>query len=126
MKNLKLLFAFMLLFFVFTTINAQDFQVPKNYTLKVADDYKKLEKDVVDCVNWLENTPINKDENKRTDANAFFMQWITGSPDVSVAISSYVLDLTENFMDNPERLLVNRKKSNAINYFYGSMDKICY
>ncbi|GFZ93403.1 hypothetical protein GCM10011531_26800 [Aquaticitalea lipolytica] len=102
MKNLKLLFAFMLLFFVFTTINAQDFQVPKNYTLKVADDYKKLEKDVVDCVNWLENTPINKDENKRTDANAFFMQWITGSPDVSVAISSYVLDLTEK---NPTLLI---------------------
>jgi len=72
-------------------LNAQEFVVPKNYTLNTAADYAKYEKDIIVCANWMENTPLNIEQQKRIDANTFLMKWITGSPTVSIGLNADVL-----------------------------------
>ncbi|MEZ4857121.1 MAG: hypothetical protein R2812_11675 [Gelidibacter sp.] len=99
MKNLALVLAL-----TFSTlVISQNFEVPKNYTFKVEKDYAKYEKDIIKCINWLENTPINQDTEKRKEANAFLMQWLTGAPNVSINLAPYVVDLTEK---NPDLMML--------------------
>lgn len=74
-----------------TVINAQNFEVPKNYVLNVAADYAKYEKDIIACANWMENTPLNVDQQKRIEANTFLMKWLTGSPTVSINLNADIV-----------------------------------
>lgn len=88
----------------FCTLNAQDFVVPANYILKVDSDYKKYEKDIIACANWLENTPLNVDEQKRIEANKFLMQWLTGSPTVTINLDAgIIVNCTDK---NPDFLIL--------------------
>ena len=82
---------------------AQNFEVPKNYELKKAEDYAKYEKEIIDCVNWLENTPIDEERAKREEANVFLMVWMTGSPNVSIEINASILGSIDK---NKELLLI--------------------
>ena len=59
---------------------SQEFEVPKNYRLKTKEDYPRYNKDIVKCVNWLENTPITQQSEKREEALKFLEKWILGSP----------------------------------------------
>lgn len=76
--------------------NAQDFKVPENYKLEKADDYAKYEKDVLDCIDWIINTPINEEPGTRKKANAFIMAWISGSPDVTIELNADILTFIES------------------------------
>lgn len=103
MKIVKTLTSVVLLF-LFTQLSfSQEFKVPTDIKLEQAEDYKNYESDILKCINWLENTPLNQDEQKRTNANAFLMLWITGAPNVSVTMQAFQIDLTEK---NPA-LLIN-------------------
>ncbi len=81
---------------------AQDFKVPKDVVLKEAADYKEYEEDVINCVDWLMKTPVNEQETKRREANAFLITWISGSPNVSVQLDEKVV----NFMKPNAELLI--------------------
>jgi hypothetical protein len=70
---------------------SQSFEVPKNYDLKVKEDYVKYEKDVIACANWMEITPLDQESQKWTDANIFILKWLTGSPTVNVNIDADLL-----------------------------------
>lgn len=85
-------------------LSAQTFEVPKDYQLITKEDYAPYEPDIVKCVDWLIATPIDKEREKRADASAFFLKWISGSPTVHVTIDSKIVD----FMDEktPELLLI--------------------
>ena len=84
-------------------IFCQDFKVPENYVFNTKDDYDKYEKDVINCVNWIENTPISQDAETRTRANAFIMKWVTGSPTVSLTLNDKIISkITAN---NPQLLI---------------------
>jgi hypothetical protein len=69
----------------------QTFEVPKNYELKIKDDYEKYENDIIACANWMENTPLDKESQKWVDANVFLLKWLTGSPTVNVNIRADLL-----------------------------------
>ena len=84
------------------TVKAQDFEIPKDITLEAPEDYKKYNQDVIDGITWLENTPLNEQESKRKNTSAFLMLWMTGTPTVSIEVSSYVVELTES---NPDLLI---------------------
>ena len=73
---------------------SQEFEMPKDLKLESAEDYKKHEPNVVKCINWLENTPINQNPDKRTDANAYLMLWATGTPSVTIEMQAFQMDLT--------------------------------
>lgn len=72
-------------------LNAQDFEVPKDYKLVEAEDYAPYEQDILDCVDWLMNTPLNKQTEKRINANKFLLQWLTGSPNVHIEIKPEIV-----------------------------------
>jgi len=77
------------------SLHAQEFNVPKNYTLKSPTDYAKYEADIIQCVNWLFNTPLNEQDQKRKEANQFFMLWLTGAPNVSIDIKQEIVTFME-------------------------------
>lgn len=85
------------------TLSAQDFNVPEAAVLKTADDYKTYEKDVIDGINWITNTPLDEQKDKRKEVNAFLMRWMTGTPTVSIEVSSYLVEISEK---NPELLIL--------------------
>jgi hypothetical protein len=81
---------------------AQDFEVPKNYKLETSKDYDTYEKDIVNCVNWLTNTAVNVQTDKRKEANAFLLKWLSGSSKVHIEIKQEIV----TFMDNGELLMI--------------------
>lgn len=81
---------------------AQNFEVPKNVKLENVKDYDKYEKDVVDCVTWLTSTPINEQAEKRKEANAFLLKWLSGSAKVHIELKQEIA----TFMDNGDLLMI--------------------
>lgn len=73
-----------------TTAFAQDYTPPKDPKLKKADDYAKYEEDVLKCIAFLEETPINEKVQQQKEADAFFFQWLSGAPNVSITLYEYV------------------------------------
>ncbi|MEZ4849835.1 MAG: hypothetical protein R3B93_14705 [Bacteroidia bacterium] len=100
MKNLFLLPT--LLFLVLNQVFSQNFEIPKDYSLETASDYEKYEKSIVAAVDWLTEAPVNSNESHRKEVNAFLMKWLTGSPSVSIALTTEIA----TFMDCGDCLLV--------------------
>ncbi len=99
---MKYLFTLSCIIIASTSTFAQEFTVPDIDDFKSEADYAKYEKEVIACANWLENTPLNQDRDKRAKANAFMIKWISGSPTVSIGIDEMVTKLA----DKNEQLLV--------------------
>ena len=91
------------LFFVGSLACAQDFEVPEDIHLKKAEDFKRYEEDIVACAHWLLETPINTQEQKRAKANAFMMQWLIGSPSVSIELNAGIMTFMES---SPELVII--------------------
>jgi hypothetical protein len=68
MHSFKTVLTATLILIIFSA-TAQEFEVPKDYSLKKKEDYTKYEKDIIACINWLEETPLNQQEQKRKAAN---------------------------------------------------------
>ena len=83
-------------------VQAQEFEVPENIHLKKAEDFKTYETDIVACAHWLLNTPINSQQQKRAQANAFMMQWLIGSPSVSIELREGIM----TFMESSPELVI--------------------
>ncbi|WP_299106193.1 hypothetical protein [uncultured Winogradskyella sp.] len=103
MKIKNILIAFVLTLFVAQTSWSQTFNIPDNVKLEVAEDYVKHEQRIVECINWLENTPMSEEADKRLMANAYLMKWATGTPTVTISMQSFQVDLTTK---NPELLMI--------------------
>jgi hypothetical protein len=87
MKKLQLILLISLLGISFKAA-AQDSPVPVGYSLKEKDDYAKYVPDVIKTIDWLQQTPWADVPDKRKEANAFVVAWITGSPTVNLSINS--------------------------------------
>jgi tetratricopeptide (TPR) repeat protein len=61
------------------------------YTLEKDEDYVKYEQDVIDGYDWLLNTPIGVDAEKRAELGTFLMRWMVGSPTVSLELSAEIV-----------------------------------
>lgn len=84
-------------------VYAQHFEVPADYKLIAKEDYAPYEQDVVNCVDWITNTPLNMEADKRKDANAFLLKWVSGSPTVHIEIKEEVVTFLGS---SPELLMV--------------------
>jgi hypothetical protein len=71
---------------------AQHYEPPANVKYNKPEDYKKYEKDVLRCIEFLETSPLT-DSLDRTRANGFLMNWLTGCPYITVSIEAYLLQL---------------------------------
>ncbi len=81
---------------------AQTNPVPKGYKLKKEEDYKKYEADVLKCIEWYDNTPLNKYPAIRKEVEAFLMAWHQGSPTVTIVFGEMAVKCVE---ENPTLLL---------------------
>lgn len=70
---------------------SQDFDVPEDITLNSEADYAKYDADVIKAYQWLMETPINEQPEKRKEVSAFFILWLTGAPSVSVEVNADIL-----------------------------------
>ena len=91
--------------FTIMTFNlvAQEFEVPKNYSFKQNDDYTKHEGEILKGIDWLLQTPINTQPEKRKEVNTFIMAWLEGSPTVSVEIKQEIVSFMK---PNPDLLMI--------------------
>ena len=76
-------------------------KVPENYNFEKAEDYALHEQDVIHAVNWLTDTPIDRDLEKRNEVNAFLMKWMMGSPTVEIEIREDIV----TFVSSPDLLM---------------------
>ena len=91
------------------------FEVPQNVELKSKGDYTKYEPQVIDAAKWLEQTGLDKEIDKRKEVTSFVLQWISGSPTISIAITEklakiygkngqllgiYLASYARNFLEN--------------------------
>jgi hypothetical protein len=67
------------------------------------EEFIASEKQVLASIDWLENTPINEEKDKRKEQNALLVMWITNSPTVTLTINAAVLDFTKK---NKELLII--------------------
>ncbi|MEM1359261.1 MAG: hypothetical protein AAGF89_13720 [Bacteroidota bacterium] len=87
------LFALLLLFS--TGLSAQEFSVPKNIKLETKEDYIAQQDQVVAAVNWLQNTPVSQQAAKRKAVNAYLLQWLTGTPTVTLSLDGSIATFME-------------------------------
>ncbi|MFN8256068.1 MAG: hypothetical protein U0W24_10295 [Bacteroidales bacterium] len=99
MKNLCFIALFCLFPFV---INAQEFEVPQNFKFDKLEDYAGYKSEILKCIDWLQTTPVNENAQKRKDANAFLLAWVSGSPDVRIEIKPEIVNFVES---SPELLM---------------------
>ena len=82
---------------------AQDCDVPKNYVLEKPEDFAYYESDILKCINWLLNAPMNDQTIKRKEVNAFVLKWISGSPNVTIEMSQKIVNFSK---ENSELLMI--------------------
>ena len=98
MKNINYIsFTFLLL--VSQMIFSQNFEIPKNVQLEKESDYEKYENDVLKAINWLEQTNIEEQLEKRNNTKKFLMKWIMGTPTFSIGLQSFQIDLTKKIQN---------------------------
>lgn len=98
---MKLILSTALVLSLALSLSAQEYEVPK-YNLKKAGDFAQYEKDVIGAVNWLMDTPVDAQPDKRKEVNKFLVEWISGSPNVSIEIKQEIV----TFMSPNADLLV--------------------
>jgi len=108
MKNRGLLFVVIVGALAVSQLTNQSFaQVrvdsPWVVQLKTKEDYKKYEPEVVEAAKWLEQTDLDKETDKRRQINTFVLQWLSGTPDVVIAIGE---DLQKLLDDNAPLLTI--------------------
>lgn len=59
--------------------------------------------DILDCITWLQKTPISEDRDIRYTANAFLLQWLSKSPEVHVELRADIVDMAEK---NPDLMAI--------------------
>jgi len=74
---------------------SQEFQVPKDLNFESPEDFKKIEPQVVNCIDWLALTPVNEQVEKRKEANAFLMKWASETRSLTIEIRPFQLELTQ-------------------------------
>lgn len=82
--------------------NIPVYDVPKEYSLVLPEDYTKYEPQLMQTIDWYLWRSISLDAEKRQDAIVFFIKWITGSPTVTVDIHPEIISLIKN---TPELLI---------------------
>jgi hypothetical protein len=78
---------------------SQVFMVPEGYAFKSQEDFTRYEPDILRAVDFLESASMDKDAEKRKEANAFLLQWLTGTAHVTVKVQPYVMGLVQENKD---------------------------
>jgi phosphoketolase len=75
-----------------TTLSAQEFTVPKDLQLETAEDYLAQNDNIIAAVIWLRDTHLNKEQQKRKRVNTSLLQWLTGTPTMTLTLGPGLAD----------------------------------
>jgi hypothetical protein len=64
-------------------------------------EYERDRELIIKCLRWLCTAPMGQDVIYRSEANAFVLRWLAGSPSVIIEIDETIFDFTE---ENDEML----------------------
>lgn len=95
-----------LVFITFTAISMSSqtkFDLPENIVLKTESDYAKYENDIISAAQWLEENDLDKDIEKRKRVDVFIIQWVSGTPNVTVEMNESLIKLYD---ENSELLVL--------------------
>jgi len=81
---------------------AQGDIVPKDYKFVAAVDYAPYEPQVMKAIDWLQANPPEVTA-ERAAVSKFFLDWISGSPEVMINIWEEIVNFTE---PNPSLLVI--------------------
>ncbi len=84
--------------------NGQTFTVP-NYKFEKDSDYKKYEEYVLPCIDYLKNTPLEEEPQKRKEATAFLLAWMTGTPTTVIEMGTPLMEGAD-INKNPEMMIM--------------------
>lgn len=62
---------------------------------KKAEEYQPTEQNAIATINWLENTPIGTETDKRKEQSKLLIEWLMGSPTVTIQLDAYIMDYCE-------------------------------
>lgn len=77
-------------------LSAQTFVVPEDYVLNSPQDFRQYEQQIDQCIDYLYQTPLNKQIANRQNASDFFIKWIYGTPDISVVVYKKIIPFIDN------------------------------
>jgi len=67
------------------------------------EEFIKSEPAIISVADWLENTPLNLETDKRKYLNTLLLTWLTNSPTITIEIDSKITPLSKK---NPDLLPV--------------------
>lgn len=73
------------------------YTVPAEYSFDTPEDYLKYEPLVIEDINWYLWSSLAFDQDKRQNASAFFIQWLTGTPNVTVGIDDKIVPFISTY-----------------------------
>jgi tetratricopeptide (TPR) repeat protein len=76
---------------------------PATYTMEEKEDYVRYEKEIVETIDWLIETPTNEDIDIRAKKNALALKWISGCPYIAVELNE---DVVPYIGECPECMMV--------------------
>lgn len=100
----KNIFLILVIFLQFNLVNAQKaFEVPQ-YTKAISkQDSVKIENDLLVVSNWLIESDLDKEPEKRKKANAFVLQWYIDNITLNITLVEKLAEINEG---NADLLLV--------------------
>ncbi|HTB27094.1 MAG TPA: hypothetical protein VK711_17105, partial [Puia sp.] len=102
MKLYKVFFLVLFLSLFVTTSFSQDNTLLDSIPT-TKEGFIKSETAVINTINWLENTPLNQETDKRKQLSAKFLAWLTNSPTVTVDVDARTAPFTKR---NPDLLFI--------------------
>lgn len=87
------------LFAVLTfNLSAQDSKLLSKVP-ETKEEFIASEPQVIASIDWIENTPMDQDEEMRKFQYSMLLQWMTNSPTVTLELSGYLSDYTKKNTD---------------------------
>ena len=71
--------------------NEEEEKEEEGIRLETPEDYAKLEPIVIKAFDWLMANPADQEVEQRKAFGAFLIQWLTGAPNVSIALSEKII-----------------------------------
>ena len=84
----------------------QEVLIPYDYTKTSPQELHIYEQNVLDCVEWLVNTPVDEQPADRQAVRKFVLEWIEATPSVAVYLDPQLMDFTKDSQYMEEILTV--------------------
>jgi hypothetical protein len=68
---------------------SQDFKLPSKTTFDSQQDYDNAEPTIINCINYLENQPVDDTSRQRKQINAYLIAWASGTDKISIGLRGY-------------------------------------